>query len=770
MPDRGARAPAVKAERGGWQVLPGLSPQDAVRAVAVAVGLLSPLPGAAADYVGSAGCAECHAEQYTAWTQSHHAKAMMVADAGSVRGDFNDVRYSDGRHEARFFQRGAEFWLEFGLGAAAPQAYRVVYTFGIDPLQQYLVEQPGGRLQFVPFAWDTRPADAGGSRWFMLYPDATPNEEFYWTNAGQNWNYMCADCHSTNVRKNYTAATNSYATRWSELNVACEACHGPAGKHLDLLEQRSAAPLPALAGFASSLRPSVANWTRSASSATAAPGKRVDGQQLEVCAQCHSRREQLNDSPGSAPGAYMSRHRLTLLENGRYYPDGQLYDETYVYGSFLQSRMHAQGVVCSNCHEPHSAQLRLPADQVCAQCHAPEVFQTAAHHMHETGSPGAACTACHMPETLYMDVDWRADHSFQVPRPDVSDQLGTPNACTGCHTDRSALWAARAVSEHFPDSPRRKAPDFAGVFAAADAGRPGLERELSYVAQNADFSDIVRASAVRRMSDYPGPDTLLALARAARGTSLQKLGATEGAAGLPTERAWEVLQPLLQDSALAVRTSAAAVLADRWPELESGQRSTLQPALQEYIETQEFNADRAYARSNIAGVRAAQGDIGAAIAGYRGALEIEPGFAPAWVNYADVLRSSGDEAAATALLNTALLRLPDSSTINFALGLAEVRAGRAPAAVKRLGAAARLAPGNAYYRYVYGLAQESSDLPAALANLREAYRLSGDPQYLYAECDLAVRNRHPSAPRCVAELAGKAPADAVERLRSRLPR
>jgi tetratricopeptide (TPR) repeat protein len=693
---------------------------------------------------------------------------MMGAAPAAVRGDFNNAAFAVGEHRARFFRRGAEFWVEFAHGANRPQAYQVVYTFGVEPLQQYLVEQPGGRLQFIPFAWDSRPAGAGGSRWFMLYPDAGPDDEFYWTNPGQNWNYMCADCHSTNVRKNYSTATNSYDTRWSELNVACEACHGPAGRHLAVLDEDSTAELPEFAGFASSLRPAVASWTRPNNRPTAVPGERFKGQQLEVCAQCHSRREQLTDAVDVAPGDFMNRHRLTLLQNGRYYPDGQIYDETYVYGSFLQSRMHAAGVVCSNCHEPHSVRLRLPQDQLCSQCHAPEVFATPAHHMHQPESEGAACTACHMPETVFMQLDSRADHSFRVPRPDISDQLGTPNACTGCHAERSALWAARAVRDHFPESPRRAAPGFAGVFAAADSGRPGLQRELSFVAQNPEFSEIARASALSRMSGYPGPDTLLALARATRGTALQKLGAAQGTDGLPTERAWEVLRPLLDDAALAVRITAAAALAERWPELSSAQRNALQPALTEYIETQEFNSDRAYARSNIAGVRAAQGDIPGAIAAYRGALDIEPGFAPGWVNLADLLRSGGDEAAAIELLRTAVTRLPDSAEINFALGLAEVRAGRTSAAVQQLGAAAQLAPENAYYRYVFGLAQESRNLPAALTNLREAYRLSGDPQYLYAECDLAIRNGDPSARDCVEQLDGQAPAAVVQGLRERL--
>lgn len=690
----------------------------------------------------------------------------MPAGEEAVRGDFADARFAQGTHEARFFRQGEAFWLEFALGDEPPQRLQVRYTFGVDPLQQYLVQQPGGRLQAMPFAWDTRPAAAGGQRWLMLYPDARPGDEFYWTGPGQNWNYMCADCHSTGVRKNYSSATDAYTTAWAELNVACEACHGPAGTHVAWARADERGEPLSNSGFPVDLKPGVAAWRRAEGEATAQPAREGDSRQLEVCAQCHSRRQQLSDAPAHSTGAFLNRHRLTLLETDRYWPDGQLFDETYVYGSFLQSRMYERGVECSHCHEPHSARLRAPADQVCARCHSPAVFATQAHHLHSPGSEGAACGACHMPETLYMQVDWRADHSLRVPRPDLSDVLGTPNPCTTCHAGRSNAWAANVLRQRFPDSARWGAESFAPVFAATDRGRVGLERELSYVAQNAAYSDFVRASALSRMSGYPAPDTLLAMARAARdGTPLQRLGVAAGATGLPTDRAWELLRPLLDDALLAVRTSAAGALAVRWPELTAAQRKRLQPALDEYLDVQAFNADRAYARSNIAGVRAAQGDTQAAVEAYRAALRLEPQFAPAWINLADVLRATGDEEEAYQALQTGVRRVPESAEVKFALGLADIRAGREAAARKHLAAAAEGAVDNAYFWYVYGLAQESVDLQQSLASIRKAYRISRDPQYLYSVCELSVRNRDPEASACLQELEGRMPPAAIQRLR-----
>ncbi|GAM64221.1 probable deca-heme c-type cytochrome [Vibrio ishigakensis] len=135
-----------------------------------------------------------------------------------------------------------------------------------------------------------------------------------------------------------------------------------------------------------------------------------------------------------------------------------------MYGSYLQSKMAEKGVSCTNCHDPHTSKLAIPQEAVCAQCHIPTEFSPEIHTFHKADSEASQCVTCHMPETTYMQVDPRRDHSWQIPRPDLSEHLGTPNVCTDCHTDQTNQWAAQQVRAWFPDSPRYKERHFAIAF------------------------------------------------------------------------------------------------------------------------------------------------------------------------------------------------------------------------------------------------------------------------------------------------------------------
>src|SRR6185436_19159201 len=216
------------------------------------------------------------------------------------------------------------------------------------------------------------------------------------------------------------------------------------------------------------------SWNPPAESGTprrSAP--RTSARELDTCARCHGRAARLSDDyvHGKPP---LDTHRLALLDSGLYWSDGQMREEVYNWGSFAQSRMHAQGVTCSDCHDPHSLKLRAPGNAVCAQCHQPAKFDAPSHTHHAVGTAGAACTSCHMPTTTYMVVDPRHDHSLRIPRPDLSVKLGTPNACTGCHTSRSAKWAAERVQAWYGHPPRGY-QRFGEAFAAADSGRAAAQ-------------------------------------------------------------------------------------------------------------------------------------------------------------------------------------------------------------------------------------------------------------------------------------------------------
>jgi len=384
---------------------------------------------AAADYVGSEVCAACHAAEADAWRGSHHDLAMQPATPDTVLGNFAEQEISQNGRTTRFLTRDGRFFVETDGAGGAPVTVDVAYTFGIEPLQQYLVALLGGRYQVLPAFWDTRPESQGGQRWADIHGfDVAHDDPLHWTGPQQNWNHMCASCHSTGLVKGYDATSDSFATRWVEIDVACEACHGHGAAHAAWAEDGSGEAM----GLANPLGDD-STWVFDDGQVNARRSvPRESQREFETCAACHSRRNSLTD--GHDAGApFHDGFRLALLEESLYDADGQIDAEVFVAGSFLQSRMYAAGVTCGDCHEPHSLTLRAEGNALCGQCHRAERYDRTSHHRHEGGA-GTQCVDCHMPAKTYMTIDPRRDHSFRVPRPDLSVRLGTRNACTGCHT------------------------------------------------------------------------------------------------------------------------------------------------------------------------------------------------------------------------------------------------------------------------------------------------------------------------------------------------
>ena len=425
-----------------------------------------------AKFVGGQVCSGCHAAETESWQGSHHALAMQRATETVVLGDFANARFEHLGAVTTFSRSGDKFTVNTAGPDGALHDYEIAYTFGVYPLQQYLIAFPGGRYQALGIAWDSRPKDQGGQRWFQLYPgqQLKPGDPLHWTGRDQTWNYQCADCHSTDLQKNFNLAADTYATTWTDLDVACEACHGPGSRHVAWTKAQAAGGSyppgtdAARMGLTNWLKPTdTGHWEMNPETGIARRTEKLASTELETCAACHSRRKVIAKSP--RPGEpFLDGYLPALLEPGLYHADGQIDGEVYEYGSFLQSRMHAAGVTCSNCHDPHSAKLRAEGNGLCAQCHLPARFDAREHHHHEPGSAGAQCVNCHMPTKTYMVVDARRDHSIRVPRPDLSISLGTPNACSQCHGDRPARWArrdgGRLVSRRAADDPalRHRAP------------------------------------------------------------------------------------------------------------------------------------------------------------------------------------------------------------------------------------------------------------------------------------------------------------------------
>jgi predicted CXXCH cytochrome family protein len=684
----------------------------------------------AATFVGSETCAGCHQAEAELWHASQHKHAMDHATDKSVLGDFNDASFDYYGVKSRFFRKDGKFLVETDGPDGKLATFEVKYTFGIDPLQQYLVKFPDGRLQALSLAWDSRPKEQGGQHWFHLYPNEEIKHDdiLHWTKLNQNWNFMCSECHSTGVRKNYDAASDRYNTTWAEISVGCEACHGQGSHHVDWArDQRSWWPFGKHEDKSKGLavrfdERSDITWRKDPE--TGNPQRNfippILRKEVETCGLCHARRAEFSED--WVPGQWLSdTHVVSGLDRGLYHADGQMQDEVYNFGSFKQSKMFAAGVTCSDCHDPHSAKLKASEDGVCLQCHSSDKYATAAHNHHDAVKATVACASCHMPTHTYMVVDRRHDHSLRIPRPDLSVKLGTPNACNDCHSDKSTEWAATAIDNWY--GPNREGfQGYAEAFQAAWTDQLDAAKFLAAVAADGNAPAFARASALSDLASSLSPsNSNLAREGLSDSDPMVRIGALDMLEGLPANQIWPLASPLLSDRSRGVRIRAASLLAVvPTANQPPGDRERFERAATEFIDAQRFNADRPESRSALASFLSKRGRPVEAEAEYKAALRLSPQYAPAAINLADLYRSLGRESDGESLLRAAITAVPQDAGLHYSLGLALVRLKRSDEALNELRKAAELDQGQARYAYVYAVALHSAGRGnEAIATLKE---------------------------------------------------
>ncbi|WP_315900172.1 tetratricopeptide repeat protein [Ferrimonas balearica] len=736
--------------------------------------VLADVPGVASDAAGYATegtCDRCHQQQANAWQGSDHSWAMRPAQPANVLGDFEGAKFEEAGVSARF-HRSEQRYLVTLKGPDEPEAtWEVAYTFGHRPLQQYLVTRPGGRLQALTLAWDSRDKAAGGQRWFSLYPGQSfsVDDPLHWQGRYQNWNAMCADCHSTHLQKGYQPDTDQFATTWQELSVGCQSCHGAGQRHIDWAEGR----LP---------------------DASDAPGLPValgalSGQQLaQQCARCHSRRQMLG--VGHQMGEPLLNVALpALLTEGFYYPDGQIQGEVYVYGSFSQSRMHQMGVTCTDCHDPHSGQLKQQGNALCTQCHGsrpdprfvslrPGSYDSEAHHHHPSGSEGALCVNCHMPETTYMVVDPRRDHSFLIPRPDDRGETGSPDPCTDCHQEMSPGDASEWIVRWFEKGERRRSerPHWGPAFNAARSGDPDALALLIELVTDQTQPEPVRATAVASLPLY-GNDALPHLEAALRDPSASvRAAAVPIFAEAPEAVKVRLLLSLLDDPMLAVRDEALKALAGTSPQGLGEAQPRFAQQLEAYHQRLRQNADLPGNRLNLAVLEARMGDVEGAIGHYEAALNMDPYFFPARVNLVTLLSQQGSVDRVRAVLDQGLalddIAPADRAQLAYLRGLAAAQSGELEQANRWLEQAIALQPDHLRSHYNRALILDRlGRKEEALGALQQGLRLAPQaPDLLYASVYLnATLGNLPQALSDLATLRQLRPDDPqLERLESQL--
>ena len=679
-----------------------------------------------ATFVGREQCIECHTQAYESWLGSHHDDAMDFANEQTVLGDFDDAEFEYGGITSRFYRRDGKYFVHTEGPGGEMTEFEIQYTFGVEPLQQYLVPFPGGRLQALSTAWDTEQ-----ERWFFLYPgqDIEADDWLHWTRNGQNWNGMCAECHSTNLRKNFDAETNTFHTEWSEIDVSCEACHGPGSAHV---EWANIDPMG---------RPVIDNYELTVDTSG------IDNRQLaDLCAACHVRRAETGDYD-HAQVDLLENMVPSLIADGLYHPDGQILDEVYVWGSYVQSKMYEQGVGCNDCHDVHSTKLHQQGNDVCLQCHLDETYDSYDHHFHQQvvdGEPsdGALCVKCHMPEQPFMVIDYRADHSLRVPRPDLSLELGVPNACnsSGCHDDQTVEWSVEHFTTWYGTS---RKPHFGTIFAAARKGDPDAGDDLHAIVESTLYPVIVRATALHALQGYPGDRTNAAMRRAlADEESLLRLTAVDAVAERTPEGLVEALGPMLFDPVRTVRMRAAARLATTGREyLAAYQREAFDKELAEYVDSMKRNLDFAASGMNLANHYANLQDSEQAERYYRMAIGVDDLFFPAKLNLAVLLSQQGNIDEAEKLLREVLADYPEQYDAAYSLALLLVGMNRTDEGLVYLARAAEGLPQQSRVQYNYGLllAQLSRDEEAAVAFRRALDLEPTSFDFLYAAIDFHYR-------------------------------
>lgn len=694
---------------------------------ACALSLLSSLSVQANSSNEASQCQSCHAAAVKDWQQSHHFHAMADINSASNLASFDGQTLLYQGQQARFYQQDGRYLVDMPELDGKQQTVELLYTFGYQPLQQFMFDFGKGHLQFIPFAWDSRPKADGGERWFVLYPDMQPTDEFHWSQKGQNWNQNCADCHSTAFEKNFDLSTLSYQSRYQQINVSCSACHGDSRGHLAWSQKPDSST--ANAGFALSLKKQHAGFGYNNEGKLTALDNSQVNQQIQVCATCHSRRTQLSEGNATANDRLNFQQHFTpaFITPELYYTDGQIFDEDYVWGSFVQSKMFAQGVTCSNCHNPHSGELKLPGNQTCTQCHASDRYDVAAHHQHKTATAGSQCIDCHMPTTVYMQVDARHDHSFSVPNPLRSQEFSLPNACQACHQDKGDAWINSQYQQLFAAKLNDNAKlGYITAFSAVRDGNTAVAPLLHQVAADPALNPILRGTALHLLARQQNIESAQLKTQLNSKDELVRLGAADALAALPLAERWKLAKQLLQDDSERVRLSAAAQLA---PMLKQGitadERRSLQQAFDAVLASLNYQADRGWAHTRMGDLYMQLQQPQQAIASYRKAIEVEPVFVPAYLNLADIYRAQSQDNLGSIVLQQALNKGLTAASLYQSMALLNIRQKQYQQAAKTLEKGLTLNPTDVNLLYTASLLHDNAgEVTQAVAKLKTAHELA----------------------------------------------
>ncbi len=611
-------------------------------------------------------CAACHRKEFEQWAGSDHAWAWRQVDSALDSEPFHGQTMQAHGEDLRFkTDKQGQLWItEHKSG----QQFKVHSVLGRRPLVQYLVEGEDGGVHTPSAAWDTEKHE-----WFDVFAgderlsceglaERQSGDWGHWLGRGMNWNSQCAWCHMTEFRKGYDEKTDSYRSTWKEPGVSCIQCH-----------PQAAEPDPQNGCLA------------------AADTRKLTPRQIhDNCATCHARREELDDQ-FRAGNRFDEHFRLELpLVEGIFYPNGMQQDEDYCETGLRLSKMGYAGVSCIDCHDPHTAELKLPQEDnsVCLRCHAngtlvnntpAPIIDITTHTPCPPSSTGGRCVECHMPISPYMARDPRRDHSFNSPDALLSMECGIPNACIMCHRDKDNTWAQQHIDRVYSGAHLKTTRARTRAIAAAMQGKG--ETAALLAALQHEPNPHWRATLLEHLAALPRTQEIQQAAQQAaksdcspeRAAAAQLLGADS--------------MPMLADSSRLVRRAAA------WQNLgRLSAHKEAQKALQEQINTAKHQADQPTGAMQLAMLAQATGDKQEAERQYKRAIALDPASPVAYMDYAVFLAGCNRSADALAQMLTCAAKAPQNAQVQYRLGLILAECGYVPQAIRAMQKALSIEP------------------------------------------------------------------------------
>ncbi len=645
-------------------------------------------------------CITCHEQAQDDWRKSDHANAMAIANESSVLADFDNKYVEHYGQKAHFFIKDKRYQVTISYDDKA-DTYPIKYTFGHFPLQQYLVETAIGKLQVLPFAWDSRNETVGGQRWYHNYSheEIRPQDRLHWRQPLQNWNGMCADCHSDGLLRKYDPKDNSFSSQFDNINVGCLSCHSDMSDHAKKSVKRN------VGADVTSVKHPTGQWLKSLGDKTAHwKGEQRDNTFMDGCFACHSLRTPLTD--GFKPNTpFLDQFIPQLLSAPNYHVDGQIKEEVYVYGSFLQSKMFKAGVNCLDCHDKHTMKLKAEGNGLCLQCHGAEVYNVKEHHQHNDNSTGAECVNCHMPENRYMGVDDRRDHSFKIPRPDLSLTFNTPNACKSCHADKSNQWASDTLKKWHGKA--KAVLQSKQLLMMLNSGQAiSFEQHMSILADE-KLDVISRATALKLLSYATttlSADVLVPYLT--HEEPLLRLNAVNVATLLSPEDKVRHITPLLSDDYKSVRIAAARSLVTS--EIATTDKKAFNQAFKALINTNNINSWRGEGMANQGVLAIEMNKLTDAEIAFKNMIKIEPYFNASYINLADIYRVQQKPFQEAVVLKKGIENNSKSAVLHYAYGLHFVRQKKLNKGLPLFEKSIMLQPKNSHYAYTYVLAVDGA--------------------------------------------------------------